>query len=178
MELCYRLGYRQALPSFRWLESWWAKVPHWAGGFRARSFIGVGGPAPTSVGCETPQQTSFFDCEKCCRPKGLTLSTQHVLRCKLLSIPKLKWHGILSAKFSFTKPSSNHHLGLEWLNQLRVFHGFPKLFHLRLYHQQLALLEDLQRGLHAGLGRHLPKSNVCALGFRSASAVVIYTPEN
>eukprot|EP00434_Breviolum_minutum_P033373 symbB.v1.2.029529.t3/scaffold3233.1/size60571/5 len=39
-----------------------------------------------------------------------------------------------------------------------------------LYHQQLALLEDLQRGLHAGLGRHLPKSNVCALGFRSASA--------
>ena len=32
-----------------------------------------------------------------------------------------------------------------------------------LYHQQLALLEDLQRGLHAGLGRHLPKSNVQAM---------------
>eukprot|EP00913_Durusdinium_trenchii_P002826 g2617.t1 len=32
-----------------------------------------------------------------------------------------------------------------------------------LYQKQLALLEDLQRGLHAGLGRHLPKASVHAL---------------
>ena len=55
-------------------------------------------------------------------------------------------------------PINPEHVEFQ-LHPIQETNGLRKWLRCRIYHKQLALLEDLQRGLHAGLGRHLPKPN-------------------